>query len=158
APQSSGSVPALPNSASQLPASTEPISPVVLSPSIRQSLITDNNDGFFPASLVGVLEASASGESVRNRTQGDVPLDLLLSGRSLPLFFEVFHRYEHIPSSVDLDGQGLTTSRAVSTGSIVGTIFEDTNGDGVRQGDELPLEGMGVFLDVGDSAGSDAPS
>jgi uncharacterized repeat protein (TIGR01451 family) len=44
--------------------------------------------------------------------------------------------------------QRVANSQANSAGRIDGIIFEDTNGDGFWSTDELPLEGMPVYLDL----------
>jgi hypothetical protein len=56
------------------------------------------------------------------------------------------------PIQADFAGQRRLSQRGNSSGAIEGIIFEDTNGDGVWQSDELPLEGMAVYLDT-DSSG-----
>ena len=39
------------------------------------------------------------------------------------------------------------TSRANTTCTITGVVFQDSNGDGLREGNEPPLEGMCVYLE-----------
>src|SRR5579862_7662411 len=39
-------------------------------------------------------------------------------------------------------------SRRLLSGSIAGVVFNDTNGDGVKQATEAPLGGTQVFLDL----------
>src|SRR5262249_45723564 len=62
APPQTASPPALSNSVVQLLASTAPTAPVVFTPLVQQTLSTDNNAGFFPASLVSVLVGTSTGE------------------------------------------------------------------------------------------------
>ena len=62
------------------------------------------------------------------------------------------------------DGTNTRSGRASSTaadsttrpkdGSVSGTVFEDTNANGVMDGEEKPMGGVPVFVDLdGDGAG-----
>jgi hypothetical protein len=119
-----------------------------------------------PASVVQVLVASpgtdtttpTSGQATNpNQANGSViPLNLLLAGLDLYLTSSTSSKATEIPSDATFVGQRPPSSRGISTAAIWGTVFEDTNGDGNWENGELPLEGLAVYLDVGNTGEYDA--
>jgi hypothetical protein len=114
-----------------------------------------------PASVVQVLVASPGSAPTGTTSDQDnssdqsrsplIPLSLLLSRLALRLAFTADLSISEIPSEVTFVGQRPPSSRGITTGSIWGTVFEDTNGDGIWQSNELPLEDLVVYLDIGNT-------
>jgi hypothetical protein len=104
-----------------------------------------------PASLVQVLVVSPSSGTMKNDSpEGPViPLELLLAQTLLrsAVIVEI-KKSSANRNQVDFAGQRPPAQHANSSGAIEGVVFEDANGDGVWQSDELPLEGMAVYLDT----------
>lgn len=104
--------------------------------------------GIPPASLIQVLVPDPV---LLVTTSTDTSRDLLLP----PTQFDVrgiINGGTFIPSDTAIEPAYRPTGLANSTGTIAGTVFEDDNGDGVWQRTaELPLEGMSVYLDVGNT-------
>jgi hypothetical protein len=129
-----------------------PVPPLPPVPPTPQVPPMPSVSAFSPASIVQVLVGSPGltlSAVMMNSSRGPAfPLDLLLSQLLLRLTLGADGGVQEIPSEVDYEGQRPPSQRANSTGSIVGIVFEDTNGDGLWQSGEPPLEGMMVYLDT----------
>jgi uncharacterized repeat protein (TIGR01451 family) len=116
-----------------------PINPTIPPASVVQVLVPQ----------VSSLEVATAEEDTKVRSPDDLPPEFF---RLSFLTFSITDLViTTIPSDVTIVQPTRPSSRGNSTGIITGRVFEDTNGDGLWQSDELPLEGMAVYLDIGNT-------